>query len=348
MTPSGAEQPQPGLRITLRDLSILETLHTTPYLRSDQIRRLFWREEHGGEWGRVKACQQRLALLCRHGYVRRIEQPVKRGDGSKHFIYALDRKGADLLIAELGVEPQDVEWRPRSQEEHFPFLEHLLATVDLRIALVDGCAQTGVVLQEWLDEKELKRSQNVDRVTLMSPHGNVIEAAVVPDAYFMLCREGKYSVVFCFSGCILAATQRCSMPKPSPLPRKYAALVEESQANLRLIAQKVKAVLAHLEANQRVSPHVPTALREIEALSYRTALDLAEIEVANGCDGCPSAPPRTAVQAHLLVLADTLERHAAAARQAALRQPYVRDGEVPEVDDAQIGRNGTTIRLLEG
>lgn len=138
------------------------------------------------------------------------------------------------------------------------------------------------------------------------------------------------------------------MPKPSPLPRKYAALVEESQANLRLIAQKVKAVLAHLEANQRVSPHVPTALREIEALSYRTALDLAEIEVANGCDDCPSAPPRTAVQAHLLVLADTLERHAAAARQAALRQPYVRDGEVPEVDDAQIGRNGTTIRLLEG
>lgn len=191
MTTSGARQPRPGLRITLRDLSILEALHTTPYLRSDQIRRLFWREEKGGAWGRVKACQQRLALLLRHGYVRRIEQPVKRGEGSKHAIYALDRKGAALLVTELGVEPHEIEWKPRSQEEHFPFLEHLLATVDLRIALVEGCAHTGVTLEEWMDEKELKRAQNVDRVTLVSPQGSVVDAAVVPDAYFMLARAGK-------------------------------------------------------------------------------------------------------------------------------------------------------------
>lgn len=133
------------------------------------------------------------------------------------------------------------------------------------------------------------------------------------------------------------------MPKPSPLPRKYASLVEESQANLRLIAQKVKAISAHLEANQRVSPHVQTALREIEALSYRTALDLAEIEVADGCDGCPSAPPLTMVQAHLLVLADTLERHAVAARQAA-RAPEDGDaGRDAQAESAVAERNGSSV-----
>ena len=138
------------------------------------------------------------------------------------------------------------------------------------------------------------------------------------------------------------------MPKASPLPRKYASLVDEAQANLRLLAQKAKAVVAHLETHQRVSPHVQTSLHEIEAMAYRTALDLAEIEVANGCDGCPSAPPMTAVQAHLLVLADTLERHAAAARQVALRRPHLDDGEAIQRDEMHIGPNATMIRLLEG
>lgn len=96
----------------------------------------------------------------------------------------------------MGIEPREIEWKPRSQEAHFPFLEHLLTTVDFRIALVDACEQTGVVLHEWLDEKDLKRSQNVDRVTLVSPSGNVVDAAVVPDAYFMLCRENKCGIFF--------------------------------------------------------------------------------------------------------------------------------------------------------
>lgn len=108
------------------------------------------------------------------------------------------------------------------------------------------------------------------------------------------------------------------MPKPSPLPRKYASLVDEALSNLRLMAQKANGILAQLEASPRVSSHVQTALRELETLAYRTALDLAEIEVAGGCDGCPSAPPMTQVQAHLLVLADTLEQQAAAARLCAM------------------------------
>lgn len=115
------------------------------------------------------------------------------------------------------------------------------------------------------------------------------------------------------------------MPKPSPLPRKYGSLIDDAQSSLRLIAQKAKAVLEHLETVPRVSAHMQTSLREIETLAYRTALDLAEVEVAGDCDGCPSAPPITQVQAHLLVLADTLERHAEAARQAA-QGPVVDSG----------------------
>ena len=134
------------------------------------------------------------------------------------------------------------------------------------------------------------------------------------------------------------------MPKPSPLPRKYASLVEEAQGNLRLIAQKAKVVLEHVETSPRLSPHMQTALREIETMAYRTALDLAEIEVAGGCDGCPSAPPMTRVQAHLLVLADMLERHAAEARQYA-STPFADDAPVTLGNIGPEGQNRMAIRL---
>ena len=171
-------------------------MRTTPYLRTDQIQRLFWQESSGGTWGRVKACQRRLALLTQHGYVRRLEQPVTRREKSKPYLYALDRRGAQLLVTELGIEPGEIEWKPRSQEAQFPFLEHLSATVDFRIGLVEACAATGIELNAWMDERELKRAQNVDRVELVSPQGNVVNAAVVPDAYFMLCRDDKCAVFF--------------------------------------------------------------------------------------------------------------------------------------------------------
>ncbi len=138
------------------------------------------------------------------------------------------------------------------------------------------------------------------------------------------------------------------MPKPSPLPRKYASLVDEAQGNLRLIAQKARSVIVHVETNPRMAPHVQSSLREIETLAYRTALDLAEIEVAGGCDSCPSAPPLTTVQAHLLVLADTLEQHATAARQAALIQPNCAGKDTGQSDPIRLTRNESSIRRLGG
>ena len=171
MTNSGVNKPTlRRLRITVRDMEILAALHTARYLSTTQIEKLFWRESRGGN-GRTKACQERLRLLYEHGLLRRIELPVQRGQQSKPYVYALDRRGADCLVTELGIEPGEIDWRPCSQEEHFPFMEHLLTTTDFRIALAQACAQAGVTLQAWVDEKELKSSQNVDYVTLLGTPG---------------------------------------------------------------------------------------------------------------------------------------------------------------------------------
>ena len=96
----------------------------------------------------------------------------------------------------MGIEPSDVDWRPKAHEEHYPFLEHLLTTTDFHIILQLACEQSGVRLADWMDEKELKSAHNVDYVTLTSPSGGQSRAAVVPDGYFKLCREEKCGLFF--------------------------------------------------------------------------------------------------------------------------------------------------------
>jgi hypothetical protein len=111
-------------------------------------------------------------------------------------VYALDHACAELLTSEIGIEPREIDWRPKAQEENYPFLDHLLTTTSFHINLQQDCDAVGVVLEEWLDEKELKSVHNVDYVTLVNPQGGSSRAAVCPDAYFRLCRNEKRGIFF--------------------------------------------------------------------------------------------------------------------------------------------------------
>jgi hypothetical protein len=196
MTTSG---PKPRLRQyapTLRDLAILLALHTARYLTTHQIQRLFWLESRGGAGGQQKACQRRMRILLAQQLVRRIEVPIRRGDPRPPFIYTLDKAGAQLLSREIGIDLAEIEWKPKAQEEHYPFLEHLLSTTDLHIALMQACQRRGVILEEWLDEKELKSAQMADQVTLIGPSGGEFKTAVVPDGYCKITRDGKSGIFF--------------------------------------------------------------------------------------------------------------------------------------------------------
>ncbi len=185
-----------GIRLTSRDAQILEALYGVGYLTTHQICALFFMGGSEATRGAAKACERRLRLLYGAGLVRRIEQPVKRGEGSKPFIYALSKKGAELLITETGIDPADIDWRPQSFEANTPFLSHLLVTTDLRIALVKACQQTGVELVEWIDERELRAGKMIDYITLTDPEGQKITTAVVPDAVFVLEQNGKRALFF--------------------------------------------------------------------------------------------------------------------------------------------------------
>ncbi|MCA9474120.1 MAG: replication-relaxation family protein, partial [Nitrospira sp.] len=172
---------------------ILEALHAAGYLTTHQNRNLFFTEGNGGKDGLTKSCERRVRLLYKAGLVRRIEQPVKRGEGSKPYVYALTRKGAEFLIAELGIDPAEVDWRSKSYEQNTPFLSHLLATTDFQIALRDACMGAGITVAEWFDER-LLRMEGVDYVMLTGENGQETKTAVIPDAVFILERDGKHGL----------------------------------------------------------------------------------------------------------------------------------------------------------
>lgn len=175
-----------SIRLSERDLALLYELLTARYLTTPQMEALFWRTGRSPR-GRRYACQRRLKLLSEHGLMRRIELPVLRGEAQKPFIYCLAEKGAELLVAELGIESKEIDWKPKSAEASYPFLAHLLATNDLRIHLAHACERQQAKLSRWINEKELKSEGMKDYVTLVSPDGQKRQqAAVVPDAYFAL------------------------------------------------------------------------------------------------------------------------------------------------------------------
>lgn len=179
------------MRLTQRDLSLLLKLLTARYLTTFQILTLFWPQEppHGGKNGTLKSCQRRLHQLTHHHLIRRIPQPIVRGDPPLPYIYALDKAGVRELQERLQIPVKARDWQPTGAERNHPFLQHLLALTDLQIALEKACALAGATLESWTDEREL-RSAGIDYVTLSGPAGGHEKEPVIPDALFQL-RSGS-------------------------------------------------------------------------------------------------------------------------------------------------------------
>src|SRR5947208_8617214 len=70
-TITSARSPQ--LRLTLRDVAVLEDIYTARYMTAPQIQALHWRENRGVQSGQLKCCQRRLRLMHRAQLLRRIE-----------------------------------------------------------------------------------------------------------------------------------------------------------------------------------------------------------------------------------------------------------------------------------
>ena len=175
------KHPRP-MKLTARDIAIVQAAHHYRVLRQDQLQRLF---------GCSKSVMQRVLIrLYEHGFLDRRFLPVYAG--SSPTLYVFDRKGADLLRTHLGMD--DLVWYNSSKDLKTEFLEHTTAINDVRIAITLASQAAAYELCKWVGENELKAAY--DRVPVRSKSGKVQAVSLIPDGYFVLKTPKGYAHFF--------------------------------------------------------------------------------------------------------------------------------------------------------
>jgi hypothetical protein len=202
-----------------------------------------------------------LRLLTDHGYLERGEQPVTLAEGRRPLVYFLGQGGVDIAAAKLGVELADIDWKPSYNNVKWLFLDHLLATNDIRVRLEYGAPRRGLTLSEWHDDKTLSRQLISDKIVVTGPKGERQTVTVGPDGYLALIAPD-------------GATQ-------------HRAFVEADRGTVPLSrwGQKVGAYLAYFRSNSfrdRYHARKPFRVLTVTTSSERLAHMKAITEEAGG------------------------------------------------------------------
>lgn len=124
--------PVRSMALTPRDLEILRAVHRHRLLRSTHLAALFG--------GGTQAILRRLQLLFHHGY---LDRPPMQLDwyarGSEPFVYALGRRGAEILEAEGVVRRGGIRWDTKKRNISRVFLHHTLAVAEVMVAFEVAC-----------------------------------------------------------------------------------------------------------------------------------------------------------------------------------------------------------------
>ncbi|MCC7452342.1 MAG: replication-relaxation family protein [Anaerolineae bacterium] len=172
--------PKP-MRLTQRDVAIIEAVNQFRVLKQEQIQTLFF--------GSKATAQFRLEKLYDHGYLERKFLPVVLGEGRSPTLYVLDKRGADLLRAERGMD--ELTWYSSSKDLKTDFLEHTIAINEVMVASALAARQHGFTLETWLGENDIKA--DYDRVKAVSASGKYASLPVVPDSFFtIVAHERRY------------------------------------------------------------------------------------------------------------------------------------------------------------
>ena len=131
-------------------------------------------------------------MLVQAGLLHRGEQEQVRSEGRRPYLYMLTPEGVQLLEDELGLEPEDIDWKPSYNSVKWPFLEHLLATNDLRVRMEVAAPKVGLRILEWVDDLSLASTSIRDQIVVPARGGGTQQTTVGPDGYVsLLAPDGK-------------------------------------------------------------------------------------------------------------------------------------------------------------
>ncbi len=166
---------------TERDRQIVAAVSTHRALTSDQLSLLFW-----GDLKANSRCRLRLRLLAQYGYLERAEQPVALSEGRRPLVYFLGKHGLALAADVRGVPESAIDWKKEHNDVRWPFLEHLLATNEIRVRIEVAAPSAGFTVLEWLDDKTLSSQSIRDQFMIARPGGGGVQVALGPDGYVSL------------------------------------------------------------------------------------------------------------------------------------------------------------------
>jgi hypothetical protein len=164
------EPPHASLQTTTVSSVAAQIVHAVyryRFLTAPQLSRLFP--------GHPDAEEQALHRLVNAAYLTAIHRPTL-DPIAPDVVYALAQRGADLVAERLGIDRRLIRWRKYHNLIGLPYLEHRLATNDVRVALTVGAPRVGGRLEYWWYEFLIR--ENVD-----DPDEHAPPLVLRPDAY---------------------------------------------------------------------------------------------------------------------------------------------------------------------
>ena len=163
------------LKLMPRDIALLRDVAEYRFLNTEQLVSLHEGSDRG--------IGNRLTLLFQHGFLDRPKVQKAANLASSHIVYALDRKGADVL-AKDAQERDGLLRRIREVNHTSPLIAHALMISQFRVCLTLALtSRPSVKLIRWTQGNDLK--------VLLRRRGE--NPALVPDAFFILeTSEFKY------------------------------------------------------------------------------------------------------------------------------------------------------------
>jgi len=115
------------MALTARDVMIILSIYENRFLKRDQIQRL-----HFVDASHV-ACCVRLKKLYENRFLDRVGRPA--ASVKSQAVYALDKRGADVVAAALEINRHKIRWSRASNRVEWLFMDHTLAVSEFKVCL---------------------------------------------------------------------------------------------------------------------------------------------------------------------------------------------------------------------
>ena len=167
--------------LTARDVSIILSVYENRFLKRDQIQRLHF------AGASLQATSARLKKLSDHKFLDKLQRAV--AGGASQAVYALDKRGAEVVAVTLEIERHKVRWNRTNNRVEWLFMDHTLGISEFKVCLDVALAgrREELLFYQRGDKSHLRR---------ISMTGSKKKYFVVaPDAFFGI-QTGRGKCIF--------------------------------------------------------------------------------------------------------------------------------------------------------